>query len=248
MEHVNHINEKNVNRFGSEMIIVNQYKVGDKKSYKIDIYFPKYNYILKYREYGDFKRGVVKCPYDPSVCGVGYIGEGIYSCSNDKKAYSKWVHMLGRCYDLSRQKEQPTYIGCKVCEEWYNFQNFAKWFYENYYEIEGEKIELDKDILYKGNKIYSPETCMFVPKKINNLFSGSLSGVYYDKGACKWRSRIGKNKKYKHLGYFDTYEEAYNIYRIEKQKAIDELINDYFNKIPDKQYEKLRNAISRYEL
>ena len=78
--------------------------------------------------------------------------------------------MLRRCYDEKLHKKYPTYIDCKVCEEWLNFQNFAKWYYNNYYEIENEKICLDKDILHKGNKIYSPDNCVFVPNNINVLF------------------------------------------------------------------------------
>jgi hypothetical protein len=62
-----------------------------------------------------------------------------------------------------------TYQDVFVCEEWHNFQVFAKWFYENYYKILGEIMNLDKDIIKKGNKIYGPEYCAFVPQTINKL-------------------------------------------------------------------------------
>ena len=81
--------------------------------------------------------------------------------------------MLTRCYSDKYKKKKPTYEDCKVYEELLNFQNFAKWDSENYYEIEGETMCLDKDILVKHNKIYSPETCVYVPNTINVLFTKS---------------------------------------------------------------------------
>lgn len=79
--------------------------------------------------------------------------------------------MLERCYSARYQERKPTYKGCSVCDEWLNYQNFAKWYDDNYYEIKGEIMCLDKDILVKGNKIYSPENCVFVPNYINVLFA-----------------------------------------------------------------------------
>lgn len=123
--------------------------------------------------YNNFKKGEVKNPYHPNVYGVGYYGQGKYKSSiNGKptKVYNHWRDMLRRCYDPYYLNKEPTYIDCYVCEEWHNFQNFSEWFYKHYYEIPNERIELDKDILFKGNKIYSPETCILVPQRINTLF------------------------------------------------------------------------------
>ena len=89
---------------------------------------------------------------------VGIIGEGIYVSrinSIRTKEYVAWDAMLQRCYDDKLHKRHPSYKDCTVCEEWLNFQNFAKWFNDN--NIDG--CQLDKDLLIKGNKIYSPETC-----------------------------------------------------------------------------------------
>jgi len=79
--------------------------------------------------------------------------------------------MLKRCYndvDLSRY---PRYKRCKVEEEWFYLSNFSKWFNQNYYECGNEKMCLDKDILYKNNTIYSKDTCIFIPERINILFT-----------------------------------------------------------------------------
>ena len=107
------------------------------------------------------REGAVMDNLKPSVCGVGFVGNGKYrSRVNGKavKAYRTWGSMIERCYSKKCQAKHPTYIGCSVVEEWHNYQNFAKWFDENY--IDG--CELDKDIKIKGNKVYSPSTCIFV--------------------------------------------------------------------------------------
>ena len=113
-------------------------------------------------------RGSVKNRMNPSVCDVGYLGYGEHKTRIGKKhssAYSVWHDMLHRCYDEKRQEIQPTYVGCLVHPDWHNFQVFAKWFYENY--IDG--YHLDKDIKFKGNKIYSAENCVFVSPAENTV-------------------------------------------------------------------------------
>lgn len=103
--------------------------------------------------------------------------------------------MMRRCYDPKYHEKEPTYKGCEVCKEWLNFQMFAEWYYKNHYEIEGQRICLDKDILLKGNKIYSADTCIFVPHRINSLFVKSYKlrgelpiGVSYHKRDKKFRA------------------------------------------------------------
>lgn len=90
----------------------------------------------------------------PKVCGVGFTGDGIYGGYKDKKAYKCWEGMIYRCYNKDKY---PSYAEYFVCDSWLNFQNFAKWYYEEY--IEG--YELDKGT----SKVYSPNTCRFVSKK-----------------------------------------------------------------------------------
>ena len=81
-----------------------------------------------------------------NVYGVGYNSKGKHPTKiNGKltKYYAIWKSMLQRCYSPRCQEKYPTYKDCEVCEEWYDFQNFAQWYEENYYEIKGEKICLD---------------------------------------------------------------------------------------------------------
>ena len=109
----------------------------------------------------------VKDKFLPSVCGIGYIGDGDQPAYVNKimtKQYLIWRHMLTRCYCKKYQKQQPSYIGCTVAKEWHDFQVFSKWFDLNY--IEGYQI--DKDIKYHGNKVYSADTCIFVSPQENS--------------------------------------------------------------------------------
>ena len=81
--------------------------------------------------------------------------------------YVKWCTMLRRCYCPKWHKQYPTYIGCSVCPEWRYFSKFRFW-------MECQKwegLELDKDLLVKGNQVYGPDTCCFIPKTINYLFN-----------------------------------------------------------------------------
>ena len=164
----------------------------------IDIYFPQYNWTFKHGRYSHFKEGSDICPYEKRFRGIGYLGEGEYKTRENNKetrCYHEWMKILQRCYDSSYQEKYPTYKDCIICDEWMCYQNFAEWYYNNYYTINNEKMEIDKDILCKGNKIYSPQTCIIVPQRINKLFTKSNKlrgdlpiGVYYNKQNKKYRS------------------------------------------------------------
>ena len=115
---------------------------------------------------GDIRIGCVKDKLSPSVFGVGYVGDGEFKtkiADKHTKIYQTWSSMLRRCYDKKYQARQPTYIGCSVCDEWHNFQVFAEWMSKQDYEGK----HLDKDIRTKGNKVYSPDNCMFVMQAEN---------------------------------------------------------------------------------
>lgn len=242
--------EINYNKFGSKMVIV-KYKRND----DIDVYFEEYNWIAKNRYYQNFKIGNITCPYEKSILGVGYLGEGKYEVSENSKltkCYRTWYNMLMRCYDEKCQEKNPTYVDCFVCDEWLNFQNFAKWYYENYYEIEGEIMCLDKDILVKGNKMYSPKTCIFVPQSINSLFikrqndrGKSIIGSTphhgkYEVSCGIFNSKTGKSKQ-KYLGLYNSEKEAFEVYKQFKEQYIKEVADYYKEQIPTKLYDALYN-------
>jgi len=134
-------------------------------SYNVEILFVETMYETTVRA-DHLRTGKVKDKLMPLVYGVGYIGDGDFTSIHIAHTY--WCNMLKRCYSHSDQKRRPTYIGCTVCEEWCNFQNFAKWYYNNY-PTGRVGYHLDKDIKVKGNRVYSPETCMFVSGKENSV-------------------------------------------------------------------------------
>tara|TARA_R110000744_G_scaffold170264_2_gene288409 strand:- start:13941 stop:14603 length:663 start_codon:yes stop_codon:yes gene_type:complete len=125
------------------------------------------------------KRGTIKDSHSsikPEHFGVGYVGEGKHLSSINGKqtlAYSRWRAILRRCYCPKQQKITPQYIGCTVATEWYNFQNFAEWFTKHY--IKG--MQLDKDIIIKGNREYSPDKCIFVTPQRNT--EDALAKTWY---------------------------------------------------------------------
>lgn len=239
--------EESFNNFGSVMVITRYKNRND-----IDVYFPKYDWTYKHANYDNYKSGRIKCPYEPRVYGVGFIGEGDYmsgTTGKQTKSYKTWIHMLERCYDNIHSYKFPTYENCYVCDEWLNYQNFACWFDDNYYEIEGEVMCLDKDILSKGNKVYSPNTCVFVTRGINNLFTKNDKcrtnlpvGVYEHNGKYRVICSNGKNKLIE-LGIYETIENAFNKYKEFKEQVIKQIADEYINDIPMTLYKAMYNYI-----
>lgn len=176
----------------------------------------------------NLKKGRVKYPFHSSIYGRGYFGVGKYKASENgepTKVYDLWKSMLCRAYGIEFHKMNTTYKDVEVCEEWYNFQNFAIWFYEesNYHE----GYVLDKDLLSGSKKVYSPQTCVFVPQALNNFLTNKqvsntsgCTGVHWNKQAKKWQVYIKDvtTGKRKHLGYFINIEEASRAYKSEREK------------------------------
>ena len=245
--------EKNINNFGSKMII-KRYRTNK----DIDVYFPKYNWTAKHVIYKNFKNGQIKCPYERRYFNVGYLGEGKYMVSENRKLkqeYKIWYDMLRRCYDPKLHERYTTYENCKVEDYLLNFQHMGEWIENNYYEVPGEKMCLDKDILYKGNKIYSRDTCIFVPQRINALFTKSDKtrgknpiGVHpTSSGNYQVHCCDGYGKQIP-LGVYSTREEAFQVYKEYKEKIIKEVIDSYEGRISEPYYSKLKEAMYNYEV
>lgn len=148
----------------------------------------------------------------------------------DIKAYTCWKDMLERCYGDKRRT--TAYADCKVAEEWHRFSQFLYWFDNNY--VEG--YVLDKDILTNGyGKYYSPQTCLFVPQRINSLFikqdRGKFEqGVHFIKRLNKYCAQISKiGVKSKHIGLYKTEKEAFEAYKKVKYEYIREIADEYYS-------------------
>ena len=201
--------------------------------------------IIKNVKFQSIRSGVIRNPYHKTVYGVGYLGEGVYKTGTFNRHtiyYKVWFQMLKRCYDGNFHKKQPNYKDVTVCEKWHNYQNFAEWYEDNYNPETMQGWHLDKDILIKGNKIYSPETCCFVPQEINSLFTNSKNkrGDYpigVIKNINKFNSSIGNN----FLGSYNTPEEAFQAYKTAKEQYIKEVADKWKGLISDKVYEAMYN-------
>lgn len=176
--------------------------------------------------------------------GVNDLREGVRVGGKINKAYQTWASMIQRCYDKKYQKKEPAYIGCVVCKEWLTYSNYKKWHEENY--IEG--FTLDKDILSKNNKIYSPDRCCFVPGRINRLFEKRKNnrgdyyiGVVKNKNCYVAQLSMHGNHWYKQ---FKTEKEAFEAYKKKKEEYIQNIAEEYRGVINDSVY----NAMKSYKV
>lgn len=235
--------EVSYNTFGTKMKIIKYRAFVD-----IDVEFQdKYRYIAKGMNYDSFKRGHIKNPYDPVVCGKGFIGEE-YSKNNEEwikntKSYKVWHGMIIRCYASSK----TNYSDCSVCDEWLNYSNFKKWFDLNYYEIPNCIMQLDKDIKKIGNRVYSSDGCIFVPNNINSLFVTRYKHKYENipigvipRGNKYITYRMSNNKRI-FLGTFNTIEEAEDGYINGVINNLREILAKYKKYIPTNVYKVLNN-------
>lgn len=231
------------------------YKVVTKQGYEMELvsYTNYDNLVAKFTDSGlevtsrwsRFVNGCIRNPLHRTFSGVGFIGIGPYNSTNRKRAMSIWVGMLSRCYHPNLLERNPTYADCSVAEVWHNFQNFVLWF-ENFYK---EGWEIDKDLMSENGKIYSPETCCFLPKKLNLLLSE------LDKDSCGFYSdKRNKVKTYtvryngENLGTFRNKEDASKAYFDYKFPYIIGVIESFKSKLEPSVYEKLLSyAASRRE-
>ena len=163
----------------------------------------------------------MKLVYGVGINDAGYV---IETKVNGKKQYcpiyQTWRHMLARCYSPKVQLKCPTYIGCSVSKEWLTFSNFRKWMVTQ----NSQGMQLDKDILINGNKVYSQNTCCFVSHHVNHLLNERLAargkyliGVYWNKSNNAFASQVSIFGRAKHLGSFKTQIDAHIAWR--KAKA-----------------------------
>ena len=196
------------------------------------------------------RKGEVKDPYSPSVYGVGILGTKYPSKVNgvQTKEYELWHSMLVRCYSDAYKKRQPTYEGCEVSENFLHYEYFYEWCH-NQIGFGNKDWHLDKDLLTKGNKVYSQDFCVFLPQEINKMLTKSnalrgehLIGVHWCNTKKAFVAQVAKGKgKQKNLGYFNTEIEAFNAYKKAKEAFVKEQANKWVGKIDIRAYNALMN-------
>lgn len=214
-------------------------------------YQDEYKYLL-HTSYNNWKNNHMRNPYYKNIFGVACVGNTETKINGiKKKSYMVWYSMIQRCYKES-EINKPTYIPCYVCDEWLCYENFEKWFNENYYIVGNEEMCLDKDILCKHNTLYCPEKCVFVTQRINKLFTKRQLhrglqpiGVVYSERDNAYIARCSNGTGVpKHLGNFSNEVSAYKAYKRYKEKIIKEVADEYKKYIPFKLYK----AMYEYEV
>ena len=216
----------------------------------VEIEFLKTGYETAVR-LGDIKNGKVKDPYSPSVYGVGILGTKYPSreCDRNTKEYLLWCRMLHRCYSDGFKKKNPTYIDCEVSNKFKSYEYFYEWCHSQIgFGNEGDEnpFHLDKDLLIKGNKVYSENTCVFIPKEINQLLVKStasrgeyLIGVTFEKSSGKFISQISINSRNVKIGRFKTEIEAFEAYKEAKENVLRGLAEKWKSQIDPRAYKAL---------
>lgn len=193
-------------------------------------------------------------PRDPNIKsknGIGFIGvgpHGSHRCGKNTPEYQKWSSMFDRCYNEEILKNLPTYITCSVDQQWHNFQEFAEWcqWQVGFSQKDSRGWwQLDKDLLVKGNKSYSPEFCVFIPQEINTALikkessRGSLPiGVQYSDSREKYKA-VGSFVGY--LGTYSSAEEAFVVYKQAKEAHLKSLAEKYKDVVDERVYNALLN-------
>ena len=164
--------------------------------------------------------------------------------------------MIQRAYSEKHRGRFTTYKDVEVCEDWLNFQNYATWCYSQKFfknkDENGRVYHLDKDLLFKGNKVYSPETCCFVPQEINSLIQNANLGkqplgVYFRESRGMYEATVRCGGEKVALGSYKTLEEAFNVYKKAKESYIKEVAEKWKGKIDDRAYEALMNyEVTKY--
>ena len=195
--------------------------------------------------------GYVKDKTIPTTCGVGFIDvEGASIGRNMTKWYAAWNNMMNRCYNENTRHISKTYEDCYVSESWKYLSNFKEW-YNSQIGCEQDGWHVDKDLLFKGNKVYSAETCVLLPQQINTLITGANAirgdlpkGIYYDKSKginSRYRARVSQDGKYVCYGSYSNLDDAWLAYKGAKEAWVKVVAERWKDKIDPRAYNALLN-------
>ena len=199
--------------------------------------------------------GAVANPYHKSVYGVACYGEPVDDWKTCKSIYMTWAGMLERVYVPTAWEKHPNYKTCVITDEWHNFANFYEWakFQQG---SRTPRWQLDKDIICKGNKLYAPEFCAYVPSQLNALFTKrEAERGDYPIGVIPYKTRQGRPSLYATVCDPDlgksikgcgggTVEECFNWYKSKKEEIIQRQAEKYKDQIDPRVYE----ALYKYEV
>jgi hypothetical protein len=194
---------------------------------------------------GNLKKGVVHDKYSPSFAGKGILGDAVVDVKSQE--YVAWAGMIKRCYIFYENKPtaRVNYEGCEVADHFLYYPNFTGWFGKQFVQ---PKWQLDKDLLVKGNKIYSAETCVFLPRALNTFLTlrGNHRGPYpigvtIHEETGHFEAACNRDGKRIYLGVYKTPEAAFEIYKAEKEAYAKDLAARWKGQIDPRAYDALMN-------
>lgn len=213
--------------------------------------------LVKFRDAGGAEKlvaikellsGSIKNPYHPSKLDIGFVGVGPYSSRKGgriTKEYMHWSSMFTRCYDPAYHSRFPTYETKYVDNQWHNYQEFGEWC--QWQTGFGTGV-LDKDLLFKGNNVYSPETCVFIPSEINSLIVTPITkgkktpvGISYQTSHKSYLVSCAIKGKNKNLGRYKCPEKAFAVYKDFKENLVRSKAEEYKEQIDIRAYAALSN-------
>ena len=217
-----------------------------KSSRDVTVMFYSPLYVTKCRM-DNLTLGKISNPFYPTVYNKGYFGAK--NKKSNVTAYNLWHDMMKRAYSKNIHAKNSAYRDVEVCDEWLNYQNFESWCEGQKFftakDMKGKNYHLDKDIINKGNKVYSPKSCCFIPQEVNNLLVLKKTvrgkyplGVCYNKRKSCFVAYIDASGR-KHLGYHNNPDEAFQAYKVAKEDYIKEVAEKWKGKISDKVYDAL---------
>ena len=191
------------------------------------------------------------------VCGVGFNDKTrpVFVDGKNVKEYDLWTGMLERCFSEKCQTRRPTYRGCSVSDNFLNYAYFYDWCHKQIgfgkVDEKGRSWQLDKDLLFVGNKTYSETACVLVPQEINLFFNeyGNARGkyplgVYFNKASGKFQARCCVNGVRRSLGHFNTPQEAFAVYKPFKENLCKQLALKWQHEIDS----RLFNAMMKWSV
>ena len=233
-----YIGKENYNHQGYLMKIISYNTYND-----IEVEFAEpYHCVIKTGT-GHFLNGGVVNPYAPTICGVGIVGNKYATYIKDSKKslkeYGIWCSMLKRCFDGKYKEKFPTYLDSTCNPIWYYYDNFYEWIHEqaNYNVVKNMDYNIDKDILFKGNKIYAPEKCIIIPQRVNKLFTKcDANRGEYPIGVCRdnysgyYASYCNDGKGQVHIGNYKDINTAFEKYKEYKEEIIKSVAEEEYLK------------------
>lgn len=195
---------------------------------------------------GNLKKGVVHDKYSPSVAGKGILGDA-ENIDVKSQVYTSWVGMVKRCYTFYdyNPRAKINYGDCSVREDFLYFPNYIAWFDK---QIVQPKWQLDKDLLVPGNKVYSPDTCIFLPRALNTFLTIRKNdrgpyplGVTIHEDTGHYEAACNRDGKRIYLGVYKTPEAAFAAYKVEKEAYAKDLAERWKYVIDSRAYEALMN-------